>query len=205
MKIAPLLFSLLFAGAASTSAQAPLPADATPPPASPASSPPPAPVPAATLPNLHRIVRDLKANTDNIKSQGNFGAQLWLIADERFFQDWRKPDSPSIDPLETAVRGQPVFTVIVFYGPSRDEKGQSNITYDLVVRRPDGSVYNERKDLVGYQSAAPADERMLALGRSYLNINIGPDDPAGRYVVEATVHDAVAKTDVSLKKEFVVP
>ena len=44
----------------------------------------PSVVPAAILPNLHRIVRDLKANTDNIKSQGNFGAQLWLIADARF-------------------------------------------------------------------------------------------------------------------------
>ncbi len=205
MKFALLLFSSLLAAVASISAQAPPPAEATPPPASPAASPPPAPVPAATLPNLHRIVRDLKANADNIRSQGNFGAQLWLIADERFFQDWRKPESPSIDPLETAVRGQPVFTAIVFYGPARDEKGQSNVTYDLVVRRPDGSVYSERKDLMGYQAAAPADERMLTLGRSYLNINIGPDDPAGKYVVEATVHDTVVKTEVSLKKEFVVP
>ena len=95
--------------------------------------------------------------------------------------------------------------IVVLSAPARDEKGQANVMYDLVVRRPDGSVYSERKDLAGYQAAAPADERMLTLGRGYLNISLGPDDPAGKYVVEATVHDTVAKVDVSLKKEFVVP
>ncbi len=205
MKIAVILLPMLLAIAASVSAQSTPAPETTPPAASPASTPPSAVIPAATLPNPHRLVRDLKANADNIQSQGNFGAQLWLIANEHFFQDWRKPDSPSLDPVEAAIRGQPIFTVVVFYGLARDEKGQANVTYDLVVRRPDGSVYSERKDLVGYQAAAPADERMLALGRNYLNINIGPEDPAGKYVVEGTVRDTVAKVSVVLKKEFVVP
>ena len=204
MKIAALLFPLLLTAVRPGVAQpAPAP-DATPPAASPASSPPAAVVPAATLPNPHRIVRDLKANTDNIKSQGSFGAQLWLIADARLFQNWRRPDSPSIDPVESAVRGQPIFTAIIFYGPAHDEKAQSSVSYDLVVRRPDGSVYSERKDLAGYQSAAPADARMIFLGRTYLNINLGPDDPPGKYAVEATVRDATAKVEVVLKKEFLV-
>ena len=204
MKLAVSLFSLLLALTASAAAQATPASSATPPAASPAASPPPALIPAATLPNLHRIVRDLKANTDNVKSQGNFGAQLWLIADARFFQDWRKPDSPSIDPLETAVRGQPIFTALIFYGPARDPKGQSSVSYDLVVRRPDGSVYSEHKDLVGYQAATPADERMLTLGRDHLNINLGPDDPAGKYTVEATVRDNVGAASVFLRKDFMV-
>ena len=204
MKIALIFCTLLRVMMAVAAAQATPGADATPPAASPASSPPAAVVPAAVLPNMHRIVRDLKANADNIKSQANFGAQLWLIADTRFFQDWRKPESPSIDPVDTAVRGQPVFTVIVFYGPTRDEKGQANVMYDLVVRRPDGSVYSERKDLVGYQAPAPANERMLTLGRNFLNINVGPDDPTGKYSIEAIVRDEVGKVNITLKKEFTV-
>ncbi len=204
MKLAALLFSLLLVTAASAAAQVTPASSATPPAASPAASPPSALIPAAVLPNLHRVTRDLKANTDNVKSQGNFGAQLWLIADARFFQDWRKPDSPSLDPVDTAVRSQPIFTAIVFYGPAREAKGQASVTYDLVVRRPDGTVYSERKDLVGCQATVPADERMLCLGRDYLNINLAPDDPAGKYTVEATVRDNVGKAAVTLKKEFTV-
>ena len=176
-----------------------------PPAASPAASPPPAAIPAAVPPNLHRLVRDLKTTADNIKAQGNFGAQLWLIANEDFFRDWRKPETPTIDPIDSAIRGQPLFTVIVFYGPARDAKGQADVTYDLVVRRPDGTVYDEHKNLPGHQAAAPSDERMLVLGRSYIAINIGPDDPAGKYTVEATVNDGVGKVGVALKKEFLVP
>ncbi|MBE7211430.1 MAG: hypothetical protein INR65_10470 [Gluconacetobacter diazotrophicus] len=171
----------------------------------PAATPPSAPVPAAILPNTHRLTRDLKADTDNIKSQGNFGAQLWLVADPQFFQNWRKPDSPSLDPVEAAVRGQPLYTVIVFYGPARDAKSQASVTYDLVVRRPDGSVYAENKDLVGCQSPAPADERMLCLGRDHLNITLAPDDPAGKYTIEATVRDNVGKAAVTLKQAFTAP
>ena len=57
---------------------------ADPPAASPAASPPAVAIPAAVAPNLHRLVRDLKATADNIKAQGNFGAQLWLIARRGF-------------------------------------------------------------------------------------------------------------------------
>ena len=153
--------------------------------------------------HIRRLVRDVKQNTDNIKAQGNFGAQLWLIGSENFFQDWRKPETPNIDPVELVVRGQPIFTAIVFYGPAHDDKGLANVSYDIVVRRPDGTVYNERKDMVGFQNLAP-EERMLELGRNYLSINIGSDDPVGLYTVEATVHDNVARVELPLKSHFVV-
>lgn len=207
MKVAASLLVALLGTAALTQAQTPraLPAlPVNPPAASPAATPPPAPVPAVPPANLHRLIRDLQANTDNIKSQGDFGAQLWLIANEGFFQDWRKPETPAIDPQDATTRGRPLFTVVVFYGPARDGKGQSEVTYDLVVKRPDGSIYHESKGLVGHQAAAPAEARMLMLGRSYLNINPGPDDPVGKYTVEATVYDGVAKTSVPLKKEFML-
>ena len=100
------------------------------------------------------------------------------------------------------MRGQPLFTVIVFYGPARDAKGQADVTYDLVVKRPDGSVYHASKGLPGHQAAAPADTRMLMLGRSYLNVAPGPDDPPGKYTIEATVYDGVSKTNVVLKTTF---
>lgn len=202
--IVPLFFVLVLV-AASARAQTPrvLPAlPVEPPAASPPATPPPPPVPAAPPARSHRLVRDLQASTDNVRSQGDFGAQLWLVADAALFQEWRRPETPTIDPQDATARGRPLFAVVVFNGPARDVKGQSQVTYDLTVKRPDGSVYHESKGLVGHQGPAPADGRMLLLGRSYLNIAPGPDDPAGEYSVEGTVYDGVASISVTLKQKF---
>ncbi len=206
MKVAASLLLVLVGGVVCARAQATprvLPAlPVNPPAASPAATPPPPPVPAAPPARSHRLVRDLQASGDNVRSQGDFGAQLWLVADAALFQEWRRPETPTIDPQDATGRGRPLFAVVVFYGPARDAKGQSVVTYDLVVKRPDGSVYHESKGLTGHQGTAPADPRMLLLGRNYLNIAPGPDDPAGKYTVEATVYDGVAKASVALKQEF---
>ena len=153
---------------------------------------------------LRRLVRDVASNTDNIRSSGNFGAQLWLTANGDFAQDWKKPEEPTIDPVEIALRGTPIFTVVIFYGEGRTAAGLGNISYDITILRPDGTVYNRRDALVGYQNLAPPDERELQLGRNYVSINIGPDDPAGTYTINATVHDNVSRVDLPLKSTFVV-
>lgn len=157
----------------------------------------------AAISQVRRLIRDVQANTDNMKAVGNFGAQLYLTADETFFQDWKKPETPNLTPATLVLRDQPVYTVIIFYGPSRDDKGLANVSYDLTVKRPDGSVLTERKSMIGWQNLAP-DERQILLGRNYLNITVAPSDPAGIYTVEAVVHDNVSRQDLSLKQTFAV-
>ena len=154
--------------------------------------------------HFRRLIRDVQSNTDNIKAVGNYGAQLYLVADATFFQDWRKPESPTITPIDLAVRGQPLYTVIIFYGEASDNGGLANISYDITVRRPDGSIYDKRDSMVGFQGLAPTNDRELQLGRSYLSIVVGNDDPAGIYTVEVNVHDKVARVDLPLKQTFVV-
>lgn len=168
----------------------------------------PAPVPLAPMTALavaheRRLVREVQQNTDNIKSKANFGAQLWLITDADFFLNWRKPETPALVPISIALRGQPVYTAIIFYGSAKDEKGLENVSYDVTVRRPDNSVYAESKDLVGFQNLGP-DERQLQLGRNYLAINLAATDPAGLYTVETVVHDNNGRIDLPLVQHFVV-
>ncbi len=158
----------------------------------------------AVLSRFRRLIRDVQSNTDNIKAVGNFGAQLYLIDDPNFFVDWRKPETPTINPIDLAVRGRPLFTAIIFYGEAKDAGGLANVNYDVTVRRPDGTIYDKRDSMIGYQSLAPADDRELQLGRNYLSIVVGADDPAGTYSVEMVVHDKVARTDLTLKQTFVV-
>lgn len=157
----------------------------------------------AAVTRVRRLIRDVQSNTDNVKAVGNFGAQLYLVGDEGFFQDWKKPTTPNIAPVALAVRGQSIYTVVIFYGPSQDSKGLSNVSYDITVRRPDGSVFTERKDMIGWQNLAP-DERELQLGRNYIGINVGPSDPAGLYTVDLLIHDNIARVDLPLKQTFAV-
>ena len=170
-------------------------------------TPTPAPVSlgaAAAVVHERRLVRDVQQNTDNIKSQGNFGAQLYLIIDADFFLNWRKPETPTIAPISIAVRGQSVFSAIVFYGATRDSKGLANVSYDVTVRRPDKSVYSTSPGLVGFQDLATADDKALQLGRNYVSINVGTGDPAGLYTVEAVVHDNISRVELPLVQHFVV-
>ena len=186
----------------------------TPAPTGPGTLPTPAgPLPASGIVDkpigsevsrVRRLVRDVVSNTDNIRSAGEFGAQLWLTPNGDFFQNWRKPETPTIDPVDIVLRDHPIYTVIIFYGEGRTAAGLANVSYDVSVLRPDGTIYNRRDALIGYQNLAPADGRELQLGRNYLNINIGPDDPAGLYTVNVTVHDNVSRVDLPLKQTFVV-
>ncbi len=153
---------------------------------------------------IRQLVRDVETNSDNIKSKGSFGAQLWLVAGQQFFQDWRKPDSPTIVPVEIAPRGDDFYTVVIFYGMARDAGGLSNVSYDVTVHRPDGTVYSEKKDLVGWQDLSPTDLRSLELGRDRVALNIATEDPVGLYTVDVLVHDNVGRVDLPLKQTFVV-
>lgn len=159
---------------------------------------------AVEVARTRRLVRAVNENTDNIKANGLFGAQLWLVQGRQFFEDWKKPEAPTIDPIEIVNRGQQIFTAVIFYGTARDGGGLSNVTYDLVVKRPDGTIYDRREGAIGYQDLAPADDRQIQLGRDSLGITIGENDPAGLYAVTATVRDNVGRVSLPLTQHFVV-
>lgn len=182
--------------------------DSTP---APAASPTPATILSTPSPrdlahvnHIRALMRDVESNADNIKSKGDFGAQLWLVAGQDFFLDWRKPQQPAIDPVELVQRGEEINTAIIFYGPSHDTADLSSVTYDITVLRPNGSVYSERKNLIGWQDLTPGSPRLLELGRDRLSIVITPGDPAGLYTVQAVVRDNVSHVELPLKQTFVV-
>jgi hypothetical protein len=212
--ISPLVFTVLLTAASGlapliASAQTlpkPLPGKGTlpaPTPAAPAVPVSPKTVPAETI-RQRQLVRAVGENVDNIKSQGNFGAQLWLVIGRQFFEDWRKPETPAINPVEIVPRGQTAYTAIIFYGISRDQGGLGSVAYNIVVKRPDGSVFDQRNDVIGWQNLAPSDEKQLMLGRDSMSITIGQGDPAGLYTVDVTVRDNVSRVELPLRQHFVV-
>jgi hypothetical protein len=151
-----------------------------------------------------------------------FCAQLWLLGERGFFAEAQKGHGlPAFAPVRVAPRNRAFFAAVFFgnaavagvVAPDPRVGMMTNVSYDIAVHRPDGTLYSEKLGLVGgsgpvaeaavggTSSAAPA---LLRVGRDYLGIVIEPGDPAGTYTVEAVVRDLVGRVELKLKTEFQV-
>ncbi|MBV9657932.1 MAG: hypothetical protein JO295_07460, partial [Verrucomicrobia bacterium] len=157
-----------------------------------------------------------------------FCAQLWLVAERTFFATAARGQLPAFRPVRNATRGHQFFAAILFANCAPDPRGAASVNYDVTVRRPDGTLYGQSKSLVGCQGplvarptaansspslsaaespppvATPAAAPALQLGRDYLGILLGDNDPVGVYTVEALVRDRIGDTELALKTTFTV-
>lgn len=146
------------------------------------------------------------AATPNAKSKKGFGAQLFLTQNAQFFEDWNKPGTPNLITLKDnkALRNVPLFTVIFFVDPGTDAKGIVDVTYDIIIRKPDGSIYGEQKNAVGLKGKFDVPPHQIQLARERMGIQLDHQDPHGAYKVDLTVHDHIKKVDLPLKATFEV-
>jgi hypothetical protein len=151
-------------------------------------------------------LKDGKAapNTPSMKSKNGFGAQLFLTENAQLFQDWNKPETPKITPVEKARRNIPILTVILFVEPGTDATGNANVTCDIVVRKPDGGIYGKQKDTVVWRHKYLAHSHALQLSEGYMGIRIEPKDPSGTYTVDVIVRDHIKNIQLPLKTTFEV-
>ncbi len=131
-----------------------------------------------------------------------FGVQFALIEDKKFFDNWNTPAIPHFTNTFVASRGVPIYTMVVFAGAGLRSDGTADVTYDVIVRKPDGSIYGQDKDLIGVKERIDPDG--LYLVRDYFAVRIEPNDPAGEYTVEISVRDNVKKSELHLKRKFTV-
>ena len=145
-----------------------------------------------------------KADPIALGETNGFGVQFFLVEGEKFFSDWEKPEPPHIAPISVGRRGVPICTAVIFVGAGLKPDGSADVTYDTVVRKPDGSVYANDKDLVGAQGKIDPAPKALQLARDFTGIRIEPKDPAGVYTVEVVVKDNVKKVELRLMRKFTV-
>jgi hypothetical protein len=145
------------------------------------------------------------AKEENVKASKGFGASLWLTDDAEFFENWNKESAGVlIHSTETATIGKPIFTVIIFANPEADSNGLCNVTGDITVKKPDGSVYGDTIDANFWKNLPPPPPRQIQLAYDYLVIAIEEKDPSGTYTVEAKVIDQVSDIRITLHKSFQV-
>ncbi len=145
------------------------------------------------------------ADSSAMKTKNGFGAQLWLIDDQRFFEEWNKP-TPGVEikPVNRAARGKPLSAVIIFTGATAGTNGLCDVTGSITVRKPDGDKYGDITGANFWRELPPPKAGELQLGVQSLGMIIEDQDPAGTYTVDATVVDNIAGTALTLTTEFVV-
>ncbi len=144
------------------------------------------------------------ADTGSQKARAGFGAMLLLIDDKKFFEDWKKPTPPRFTTITNATRMVPIYATVIFAGAGRKADGETHVTCDVTIRKPDGSVYGEQKELIATQSREAQPSSALQLAQNNLAVHIEPHDPTGTYIVEVIVRDKVKKVDLRLKERFTV-
>jgi hypothetical protein len=134
----------------------------------------------------------------NIGSAQGFTAQLWMTEHQEFFHQFAQGGNVKFDGTTHVRRNVPIFLTFFITRPGLDASGAA----DIIVRKPEGTVYFEGKDAPCWTGKYPYAPDSTQVGDAKVKLRIEPQDPAGEYSVEATVHDKIKKIDLSLKKTF---
>ena len=150
-----------------------------------------------------QLMKDGKPVTGpNIGSAQGFSAQLWLTEHEEFFREFAQGGNVRFDSTTDVRRDVPVFLTFFITGPGLDASGAADVTADITIRKPDGTVYFRGKDAQCWSGKYSYVPDSTQVADAKVKLRIEPKDPAGKYSVEATVHDKIKKVDLSLKKTF---
>ena len=141
-------------------------------------------------------------DSNNIKSKDGFGAQLWIIDDHSFFDNWNKPETPKVPITKTAIRNKPVFIIFLFINPGTDQESKANVTADVTITCPDGKVYGDFKDVKIWQQIYRAPQNSIQLAVDNLGVEIEDGEQLGTYKVEAKIKDKIKNIILELRTEF---
>ena len=124
-----------------------------------------------------------------------------LTNDHNFFGEWQKSKKPKISSVGIYTRGDNVFPIIIFSTDGKDENGNADLTYDIKIFKPDGTVYSNFKQLEIWKDAwSPA----MHLVKQPINIRIKNSDPLGVYKVHVVVYENIKKLQVAFDLSFKV-
>jgi hypothetical protein len=96
----------------------------------------------------------------------------------------------AIEHKSEVARGGPVAAVVRTTGCMKDTAGACRVNVDVVVYKPDGSVFHEAKSLD------------LPTGRGVVPLKIDASVATGLYKVVVTVRDLAARRFAALERQF---
>lgn len=135
---------------------------------------------------------------------GPLSAMLVVIPGSQLPEFDKPQDQPlHITPLHKATVGDEVAAKVLFGGPQRDGDGNVDVSYDLKVLAPDGTLYDNTDEhgLEALKANVGAGDFVFDNRRVVVGVRFEDKDPAGVYTFVAVLHDNIAKRDIALKTQ----
>lgn len=132
------------------------------------------------------------------KAKKGFGVQLLLTKDETFFKAWESPTPPKLEVARTAVGGDSVYSVLLFFGAGKDKSGKAKVTFSGHITAPDRKVLKEFKDVIALDGPYRGSEYDLSLSWAYASFQMAKNEGKGIYTLEITVTDHVKDVSIPL-------
>ncbi|MDD5356046.1 MAG: hypothetical protein PHY56_05890, partial [Candidatus Omnitrophica bacterium] len=92
--------------------------------------------------------------------------------------------------------------ITFFASPGVDAMGLCDISSDITVYAPDGSIYGELKDVKCWKDLPAPPSGDIQMSQGTMGIMIEKKDKTGRYRVEETIKDNVKQVSLSLEQYF---
>ncbi len=142
-------------------------------------------------------------DSSKIKWVKGFGGVLLLSSDLKVFETWdTKPEIPVITTIDKVSRNGTLLPVVVFISPGITASGEADVTCELTIRKPDGTIYGETMNLTGWKGRYLAPPANLMLTKDRIGLHIEPADPLGTYTIDVTLRDKVRQVELPLHATF---
>lgn len=142
--------------------------------------------------------------TEAMKSQDSFAGSVLAVTDADWKQRWATPPDTTPNFNIAAVVGYDtkVFFLIFFSNPGQDEHQNSNIRCDLKIIDPTGAAILSKQDMTCFSGQVASSPTNQYLSAPVISFAGDPGDPAGTWVVEVKLRDAVRRVELPLRTTF---
>ncbi len=107
---------------------------------------------------------------------------------------------PHISTVKTVAKGE-VFRILpIFNNYGTTSNNEINITYDLEILKPDGSLYESIQSVNGYKGKSTGPHLIPAL--DLICVSFDPEDPYGEYTINIKAYDNVKKQNQKKTKKI---
>ena len=132
---------------------------------------------------------------------GPFSAMLVVIPKSEMGEFEQAGGARHLDRVARAEPGADLALKILFTGMTGDWNGFGNVTYDLQVYKPDGSLYgaSDYRNLDALHGKVGDGKAVFDNRGKVVLLTFDPTDPTGPYTIKVTVHDRAGARNVALQ------
>lgn len=144
------------------------------------------------------------ADTPDRRSVGGLGGWLLITSDQDWQTKWNtsRETTPKLGVTDSPRIGQKVFVLIFVGNPKLDANRAANVTCDIRLTGPNGTVPIDVKNIDCFKSTVSIDPMSIFVSAPVIEFTGEPTDPLGRRVLEVVLRDNNRNVEVPLRKEF---